>query len=445
MGRRRLAEGLLFSLLLAAAGSASAQSVTRGPYLQMGTPSGIVVKWRTSVATNGRVRYGPAPTTLNSAADHGTVTTDHEVVLAGLQPNTKYFYSVGTTATPLAGGDATHFFVTAPAPGASKPTRIWILGDSGTADANAAAVRNAYLNFTGSRATDVWLMLGDNAYNDGTDAEYQNAVFNMYPTVLRQTVLWPTLGNHDGHTADSATQTGPYYSIFTLPRGGEAGGLASGTEAYYSFDYGNIHFICLESYETDRSTNGAMMTWLANDLAANTQPWIIAYWHHPPYSKGLHDSDFEIELIEMRENALPILESFGVDLVLSGHSHTYERSYQIDGHYGTSGTFAAGMKKDGGSGRADDTGAYTKRSTGPAHHEGAVYAVAGSSGKVNGGPLNHPAMFISLTSLGSMVLDVNGDRLDATFLDSSGARRDYFTIVKGEAPPTTPRNLRIVR
>ena len=69
-----------------------------------------------------------------------------------------------------------------------------------------------------------WLMLGDNAYSDGTDAEYQDAVFDMYPSLLRQTVVWPTLGNHDGHSADSDTLTGPYYGIFTLPKSGVAGG-----------------------------------------------------------------------------------------------------------------------------------------------------------------------------------------------------------------------------
>ena len=117
----------------------------------------------------------------------------------------------------------------------AQPTRIWVIGDSGTADANAAAVRDAYLNFTGTRHTDLWLMLGDNAYESGTDAEYQNAVFNMYPTLLRQSVLWPTFGNHDGIASNSASQSGPYYDIFSLPRNGEAGGVASGTEAYYSF------------------------------------------------------------------------------------------------------------------------------------------------------------------------------------------------------------------
>ena len=108
-------------------------------------------------------------------------------------------------------------------------------------------------------------------------------------TILRQTVLWPTLGNHDGRSADSATQSGPYYDIFTLPKNAQAGGLASGTEAYYSYDVGNVHFICLDSDDTDRSTSGPMMAWLDEDLAATTQQWIIAYWHHPPYSKGSHN------------------------------------------------------------------------------------------------------------------------------------------------------------
>ena len=122
-----------------------------------------------------------------------------------------------------------------------------------------------------------------------------------------------------------------------------------------------------------------------------------------------------------------------MDLVLSGHSHSYERSFLIDGHYGTSSTFTPSMKKNGGSGREDGTGAYRKPTYGMAAHEGAVYAVAGSSGQTSGGLLNHPAMFISLNSLGSMVLDVNGNRLDAAFIDQAGVRRDYFTILKGAA------------
>jgi len=419
-------------------GSDSSASVTRGPYLQIGTPNSTTVRWRTNVATDSRVSFGTTQGSLTSVADNPTQTTEHEVLVTGLSPATKYFYSVGSTTQALAGNDANHFFVTSPVAGTATPTRIWVLGDSGTADANAQAVRNAYLNFTGSIHTNLLLMLGDNAYENGTDSEYQVAVFDMYPTILRKSVLWPTIGNHDTAQSSNPPASLPYFAMFTLPANAQAGGMASGTEKYYSFDYANIHFICLDSMTSDRSSTGPMATWLRADLASSTRQWTIAFWHHPPYSKGSHNSDTETELVQMRQTFLPILEEAGVDLVLAGHSHAYERSYLIDGHYGTSSTFTNAMKKDGGSGRPDASGAYTKPTLGPGTHEGAVYAVAGSSGQISGGLLNHPAMFISLNNLGSMVLDVNGNTLDAKFLRENGEVWDYFRIVKGTVAPVPP-------
>ena len=419
-------------------GSDGSASVTRGPYLQIGTPNSTIVRWRTNVATNSRVSVGTIQGSLATNTDDAASTTEHEVLVQNLSPGTKYFYSVGTTTQALAGNDSTHFFVTSPVPGTSIPTRIWVLGDSGTANASAQAVRNAYLSFTGTTHTNLWLMLGDNAYENGTDSEFQAAVFDMYPTMLRQSVLWPALGNHDTAQSSNPPASLPYFAMFTLPTAAQAGGMASGTEKYYSFDYANIHFICLDSMTSDRSANGPMATWLRADLAATTRQWTIAFWHHPPYSKGSHDSDTDPILMQMRQNFLPILEDAGVDLVLAGHSHSYERSYLIDGHYGLSTTFTNAMKKDGGSGRADGTGAYNKATLGPGPHEGAVYAVAGSSGQTAGGTLNHPAMFISLNNLGSMVLDVNGNTLDAKFLRENGAIADYFRIVKGSVAPVTP-------
>ena len=66
-------------------------------------------------------------------------------------------------------------------------------------------------------------------------------------------------------------------------------------------------------------------------------------------------------------------------------------------------------------------------------HEGTVYAVAGSSSKTSGGTLNHPVMITSLNQLGSMVIDIDGDRLDARFLDDNGSVLDVFTMRKGIA------------
>jgi len=407
------------------------QAVVRGPYLQMGTANSVRVRWRTELLADSEVRCGTDLQNLTPCAQSFGLTNEHELLVSGLLPNTKYYYSVGSTMGVLAGGTADHFFVTPPPTGSTLPTRIWVTGDSGTGDANAMAVRDAYETFTGSTHTNLWLMLGDNAYSDGTDWEYQTKLFDIYPDMLKKTVLWPTLGNHDGITANSATQSGPYYDIFSLPTAAEAGGVVSGTEAYYSFDYGNVHFVVLDSHETDRSVGSAMLTWLEIDLAANAQDWVIAFWHHPPYSKGSHDSDTEIELMEMRQNVVPILDDFGVDLTLTGHSHSYERSTLIEGHYGLSSTFVPGMEKDGGDGREDGTGAYTKSTSGPVSHRGIVHTVAGSAGSTAGGTLDHPVMFESLNVLGSVVLDVFGNRLDAKFIDDNGTVRDYYTVIKG--------------
>jgi len=412
--------------------------LTRGPYLQMATPTGVVVRWRTSTPTNSRVLYGKMPGALVSMQDDATLTTEHEVLLAGFFPDTRTYYSVGTTDEVLAGDDAEYYFETAPPPGTSKPTRIWVLGDSGLIGAAQNAVRDAFDTYAGGVAPDVWLMLGDNAYIAGTDAEYQGALFEPYKNQLRRCALWLTRGNHDLVYAGANDD---YYDMFSLPSAGQAGGLPSGTEAYYAFDYGNIHFVCLDSEGTDRSPGGAMMTWLAADLATNGSDWRIAFWHHPPYTKGSHDSDNDFDsagrMRDMRANALPILDSLGVDLVLNGHSHSYERSFLLDGHYGPSSTLTPAMKLDPGDGRpGSPTGAYTKENTGAAPHEGAVYAVAGSSSQTSGGFLNHPAMFTSMNVLGSMVLDVHDHELIARFLDHTGAVRDYFAIVKG--PGGTP-------
>ena len=419
---------VLTAFLVLAPTAAGAATITRGPYLQLGTETSVMLRWRTDSATDSLVRYGADPESLTESVLVPALTTEHTVEVGGLAAATRYYYSVGSSTEVLAGEDFDHYFDTSPPSGPAVPTRVWVLGDSGTADGNAAAVRDAFLAYPGSERTALVLMLGDNAYEDGLDSEFQGAVFDMYPTILRNRVLWPAFGNHDGHSADSDTESGPYYEIFELPRAGEAGGVASGTEAYYSFDYANIHFVCLDSYDSDRSIDGEMLTWLVEDLGDTTQDWIIAYWHHPPYSKGSHDSDTEGALVQMRENAVELLEDFGVDLVLAGHSHAYERSFLIDGHYGDADSFVEAMKADAGDGREEGDGAYAKAAL---PHQGTVYVVAGTSGKLGGGSLDHPAMAVSLTELGSMILDVSGNRLEAVFLRETGESPDHFAMLKG--------------
>src|SRR5262245_34111337 len=225
--------GLVLLMFLCA--SAHAQRLTRGPYLQMITPESVVLRWRTDKLATNYVRYGEEVAKLTSVAFNEGLLREHAVMISGLKPNTRYYYAVGLPDKILARG-TNFYFITAPPPGAAQPIRVWVLGDSGTRTGNQKAVRDAYYRATGARHTDAILMLGDNAYSFGTDHEYQGAVFEMYSAILRNTVLWPTLGNHDARSCNSATQTGVYYDIFTMPTLGEAGGVLSGTKAYYSFD-----------------------------------------------------------------------------------------------------------------------------------------------------------------------------------------------------------------
>ncbi len=441
----------LFALEL----TASATSA-RGPYLQLITPTSAIIKWSTTSAQDAVVHYG------TSADNLAFVTPDadpsqklsHEVKLEGLSPATTYFYAIGSSSgTPL--GSAEFFFKTQPPVGTNPSTRIWVIGDSGRGNAEQRAVYQGFKNHVGNTYTDLWLMLGDNAYFSGRDEEYQAGFFDIYPQLMRQTVVWPTFGNHDGGSADASTGTGPYFDIFALPKNAEAGGVASFTEAYYSYNYGNIHFVVLDSFDVSRSPTGDMAQWLVADLEANrtaTKPadWIIAYWHHPPYTDGSHKSDNnrpgsnDIELVEMRENIVPILEQYGVDLVLCGHSHNYERSKFIQGHYGYSNTYGdtalylgKAMALDTGSGNPiEGSRIYTKPLPSPAR-SGTVYAVAGTSAKTGDESINYPAMYRSLNELGSMIIDVNNRLLSAKFIDETGTVRDAFSIQKIAAATMT--------
>lgn len=438
-------------------GAGATLSLVRAPYLQNVTPASAVVRWRTNVPSTTRVRWGLAPDALENVVDVAGTRTEHEVPIAGLPAETKIHYAVGSTTQTLAGGDADHSFAVPPLAGQRRPIRIWVTGDHGLCAtssqgcADVAAVRNGYTTFAGSDLADFWLLLGDNAYSSGTDTEFTNGHFTPFAAIMRSTPFWSAPGNHEFGTggADSPTQSGPYYDSHTFPTAGEAGGVPSGTEAYYSFDYGNVHVLTLDSHDTSRAapanpaTNicapgqgGAMYQWACADLAATDADFVLAIWHHPPYSKGSHDSDAEAQLIEMRQRFLPVMERYGVDLVLTGHSHSYERSVLLDAHYGLSSTYSPALHAvDPGDGDPAGDGAYAKDLIGPFGNTGTVNAVPGSASQISGGALNHPVMEKSLNILGSMVIDVVGRQLDARLIGVAGDVLDHFQIVKGPPLP----------
>jgi hypothetical protein len=416
----------------------------RGPYLQMASPTSMTVRWRTNVYDRSRVRYGLTLDNLDKQVDDSTLVSEHKITLTGLQPNTKYFYTIGNLADTTLQGDENNFFYTLPPTGSEQLIRVAGFGDCGNNSINQRMVRDELIKAIGDKPLTAWILMGDNAYSDGTDAEYQAKFFNNYKDeLLKKYPLFPSPGNHDYRDFPSASASDmfkmAYYQNFTMPTKGESGGVPSGTQSYYSYDIGNVHFLSLDSYGPDSKGNymynqGEQVEWVKKDLAANKSKWVVAYWHHPPYTMGSHNSDTEKDLIAIRENFIKVLEERGVDLILCGHSHVYERSRLIKGHYGMEAEFDSKKHELSTSSALYDesknSAPYLKKSL---ENQGTVYVVSGSAGALGGHKPGYPhdAMYYSNNEKGGAVLlEVEGNRLDLKWICSDGTTGDHFTMLK---------------
>ncbi|MEM7209676.1 MAG: chitobiase/beta-hexosaminidase C-terminal domain-containing protein, partial [Pseudomonadota bacterium] len=416
-----------------------ADNVFRGPYLQSPSQTSVIVRWNTTTVQNSYVLFGTDLTQpLSSRESSSGENTEHEVHLDGLNPDTRYYYQIVQADVPRVLSNQIRYFDTSPGD-STEPARLWIFGDSGDFDQDVIDMRDSFADLVQQDGypADIIAMLGNNAYEEGTDAEYQQSFFDVFQSFLQNNAIWPVFGNREGRlSSDALTQTGPYFDMFSLPTAGESGGVASGTEAYYSFDYGEIHVVVLDSFSNDMTPGNAMLTWLESDLAANNKLWALVLVHHPPYtSSSENHSDTAIESTDFRENVVPILDAYDVDIVLSAHTNAYERSYLLKDHYGPSDTFdPQQMGLNLGDGREDGDGVYQK-STGPDKIGGVVYIVTGHGSRISNTPFDHPAMYTGESTIGSVVVDIDGDRLDAHMLRSDGTIGDYFTIVKVDSFP----------
>ena len=179
-------------------------------------------------------------------------------------------------------------------------------GDIAMCDVNSVATA-ALLDSIGGYV----FTLGDNAYFRGTREEYRNCYDNTWGKHKGRT--FPVPGNHEYMSAGAA----PYFEYF----GERAGPQGKG---YYSFDLGKWHLISLNSeivagVRRDFAQSRAQEEWLRKDLADHGKPCTLAYWHRPLFSSGTHGATPEADRLWM------ILYQNGVDLVVNGHDHHYER------------------------------------------------------------------------------------------------------------------------
>jgi hypothetical protein len=305
-------------------------AILRGPYLQQVTDASAIVVWTTRDLGTAQVRYAATGGTTTSvtatarlfpASDTG-LTSDfyqYEARINGLSAATRYTYDVfmgGADATP--GQDT---FTSAPTTG-SGTVRFIAFGDSGVGSASQSqlATRMAADTF------DFALHTGDVAYGTSTGVggpsytQYDSWLFGVYSQWMRSRPFYPTIGNHD----DEINHASAYRDVFVLPEQGASTTYPDNAERYYSFDYGPVHFVALDTEYAllDAGRKQAQLAWLDADLAATTQPWRIVYFHRSPYSSGTEHGS----MLDVRQAFSPILERRGVQLVLSSHDHDYERS-----------------------------------------------------------------------------------------------------------------------
>lgn len=392
--------------------------VERQPYMVMQTQNSITIKWQTPQEEIGSVAYGLTPTTLTNVLLEEKSRDKHHITIPKLKECTQYFYSVNSTSLKIdnEGRSFTTFCNSA------DTQRLWVIGDSGQFGKNQQEVYSRLIDYIDGdyNKLDMWVLLGDNAYSSGTQEQFNTKLFEPYAELVKRYVPWAVIGNHDA-------RRWAFYDIFDFPTNGEAGGVASHTEEYYSIDNGNLHLVMLDSETVNRDSDGPMATWLKKDLAANTKPWVVVAFHTPPYSDGGHKSDDDWDsrgrLKDMRENFVPIFDEFGVDVVLSGHSHGYERSKLILNHLGKSNTFS---EKNILQDRKTDY----KKSLQEKKNSGTVYVVSGSSSKLDGATYNHPALPYSLHEMGSLIMEITPTTLTSKFLNIDGKIADEFTITK---------------
>ncbi|HEY7375533.1 MAG TPA: metallophosphoesterase [Polyangia bacterium] len=306
---------------------AGGTALARAPYLQRTTAHDAVVVW-TSVAegsasvlvespdgtqqTTFPAAIDPsvpreAPDYWTRAASGGGVTRQWMATVSGLTPDTTYCYTIYQDGQPVT---APAPLRSAPAPGSTGRVQFVALGDSG----GGGSDQRALLRQIETVPFDFMIHTGDIAYDDGTLAEFESRFFGVYAPLLASRPIFPASGNHDYETADAA----PYRQVFVLPENGGPDGV----ERWYSYDWGDVHLVALDTEKIGPS----QAAWLEADLAANQLPWTIVYGHRPPHSSGEHGDDpgFNSWLV-------PILKAHHVQLVLSGHDHDYERFQPIDG------------------------------------------------------------------------------------------------------------------
>ena len=311
--RKPFALAVLLGAMTAATSAHAADGFMKGPYLQNVSGDAATVMWQSQRAIPGTlVVTMPDGTDRRVDSPAGRF---HEVRIGGLTASTRHPYRVETED-----GQARGELTTAPT--RDEPFSFVVFGDNRS---NAQA-HHVLAERVRREVPDFILGTGDMANDGGSEADWQQ-FFDAERDLMRNNVLFPTLGNHDRQGRNKSTN---YEKYFAVPAASSDAG-----ERYYAFTWGNSRFVVLDS----NLYNFALVdqtSWLERELAAAHADPDIAHvfvtMHHPPYSISIHGGHEEL-----REMWTPLFEKYRVDAVFSGHDHCYSRGESMGVRYLVSG------------------------------------------------------------------------------------------------------------
>ncbi|HLH30494.1 MAG TPA: metallophosphoesterase [Terriglobia bacterium] len=304
-------------------------TTTRQPYVQNVRNDGASIMWATAEPGMGIVEYSPDGIDFQRvsakqeffSADQTASSTDfyqYTATISGLQPSTDYQYRAYVDRGAVWAGGGSTFRTAGPG-----PFNFVALGDSGYASPEQSAIAQRIL----AEKPAFVIHTGDVVYNPGgapgTSIDlYQRNYFDYYSAIMSCAPFFPCPGNHD-----FGPDLTPYFAVHSFP---DLTVPSADYGQYYSFDWGNAHFVSLDAHKAlvdAVNSGGQMLQWLDNDLRATRQFWRIVYFHYPPFAAGPNMTEPREALV--RQYVIPILEKYGVQVVLSGHEHSYQRSQPI--------------------------------------------------------------------------------------------------------------------
>jgi acid phosphatase type 7 len=287
-----IAVSIIFGCIAPALGAGP--RITRGPYLQDLKPDSALVCWETDIAAAGGVAFG-AVGQFGQSIDDAQSANRHCLRLVGLQPSARYQYQVKTNGQPISPIYSFSSFATS----GQGNVRFAAVGDTRSNSVIHQQIADQIVQL----APDFVVNTGDLVAQGNNQAEWDNH-FSIERQLMAQSPLYPVLGNHEQGTA-------LYFRLFTLPGNGH----------WYSLDNGPLHITVLDAYSAFYPGSEQYM-WLEADLQATSQPWRIVTLHDSPYVYSLAHPPNALA----RAYLAPLFEKYGVQLVIAGHNHFYQRS-----------------------------------------------------------------------------------------------------------------------